>query len=139
MFKYSHFSLQLLVHTWSQRDGICHSKLSLHEFIFDTSLSDSLVMKKKYPFFFILLIFHTSVSWWLSTGVWVTASLFQFPGLFLIFWLILKMLSFGWSPLALLFLSPPVPLSILWWLYRAHQLLLVSPSLSCSIVFSFLK
>ena len=39
------------------------------------------------------------------------------------------------SPLVLLFSSLPVPLSILWWLYQAHQLQLVSPSLSCSVVF----
>ena len=41
------------------------------------------------------------------------------------------MLYFGWSPLV------QVPVPILWWLYRAHQLQLVSPSLSCSIVFFF--
>ena len=32
-----------------------------------------------------------------------------------------------------------VPVSIIWWLYQEHQLQLVSPSLSCSIVFSIPK
>ena len=43
--------------------------------------------------------------------------------------------KFRWSPLVLLFPSPPVPLSILWWLYLSCQLQLVSPSLSSSVVF----
>ena len=40
------------------------------------------------------------------------------PGLFSVFWLILIMLL-GWSPLILLFLSPPVLVPILWWLPSA--------------------
>ena len=55
-----------------------------------------------------------------------------------LFWPIIIMLSFGCSPLVLLFPKPPVPLSLLCWLYRAHQLELVSSTLSCSIVFSVL-
>ena len=47
---------------------------------------------------------------------------------------ILIIVSFVWSPLILLF--PPVLSSILWWLYRVHQLQMVSPSISCSVVFS---
>ena len=46
------------------------------------------------------------------------------------------MLQFGWSPLVVLFSSPPLPFLILWWLYQEHQLQFVSPSLSCSS-FSF--
>ena len=38
------------------------------------------------------------------------------------------------APLFLLFPSPPAPLLIFWWLYWVHQLQLVSPSPSCSIV-----
>ena len=38
-------------------------------------------------------------------------------------------------PLALLFSSPPVFLSMIRWLYQGHQLQLVSSSLSCSIDF----
>ena len=49
------------------------------------------------------------------------------------------MLSFVWSLLVLLFPNTPVPLSILWWLYQAHQSKLVSPLFSCSTVFSVLK
>ena len=70
-----------------------------------------------------------------STGLLVTASLFKSPALFSVFWPILIMLQFGWSPLVPLFPSPPVPVPIFWWLYRVHQLQLVSVPLSCSIVF----
>ena len=65
--------------------------------------------------------------------VWVTASLLKSPGLFFVFLPIL-MQSLGWSPLVLLFPSPP----LLWWLNRVHQLQLVSPSIPCSTVFSVL-
>ena len=39
-------------------------------------------------------VFHTSVSWWFSIGVWVTASLLKSPGLWSILWPLLIMLSF---------------------------------------------
>ena len=42
------------------------------------------------------------------------------------------------STLVLLFPIPPGLLPILWWLYRARQLQLLSPSPSCSVVFSVL-
>ena len=77
------------------------------------------------------------MSWWFSTGVWVIASLFKSLGLFLVFWLSSTMLLLGWFPLVLLF--PPVLVAILWRLYWAYQLQLVSPSLLCSIFFSVLK
>ena len=66
-----------------------------------------------------LRFFHTGISRYSSTEVWVTASLCKSPGLFSVFWLILIVLSFEWSPLVLLFPSPPVPLSFLWGLYQA--------------------
>ena len=72
-----------------------------------------------------------------STGIWVTTSLLKSPKLFLVFLPISTMLSFGWSPLVLLFPSLPVTVPIFWWLYRARQLQLVPPSLSCSIFFQF--
>ena len=68
--------------------------------------------------------FHTGVSRWFLTGVWVTTSLIKFPVLFSVFWLISTML-FGWSLLVLLFPSPQVPVPVLWWLYQEHQLRLV--------------
>ncbi len=43
-------------------------------------------------------VFHISASWWSSTGIWVTASLFKSPGLFSVFRPFSLMLSFGWSP-----------------------------------------
>ena len=46
------------------------------------------------------------------------------------------MLQFGWSRRILLFPSHPVPVPILWWLYRIHRLQLVSPTLLCSVDFS---
>ena len=85
--------------------------------------------------------FYASVSWWFYTGVWVTVSLLKSLVFFLLLGQIL-MLSFGRSQLVLLFPSSLVPLSILCWLYRVHQLQLISSSLSCSIVclfFSVLK
>ena len=45
------------------------------------------------------------------------------------------MLLFGWPPLVLLFPCLPVPLTIVWWLYRTHQLQLVSLLLSYAIDF----
>ena len=39
-----------------------------------------------------LRVFPTSISWWFSTGVWVTASFLKSPGLFSEFWPILIML-----------------------------------------------
>ena len=83
--------------------------------------------------FIITRVFHASVSRWFFIGVWVTASLLMPPGLFTVFWPISEMLYFGWSALVLLFPSPPVPESILWWLHRAQQLQRISPSLTCSI------
>ena len=52
----------------------------------------------------LLRIFHTNVSWWYLTGVWVTTSLLKSS----VFWPISIIQSFGWSPLVLLFPSPPV-------------------------------
>ena len=84
-------------------------------------------------------MFHTNISRWFFTGVWVTASLLKSPGLFSVFWPILIMLEWGWSPLVLLFQSLPVLLPILWGLFPVLQLQLVSPSPLCSIVFLVLE
>ena len=65
-----------------------------------------------------------------------TARLLASLELFSVFWPILIMLSFRWSPLVHLFPILPVPIPILKWLYRTHRLQLISLSLSCSIVFS---
>ena len=80
-----------------------------------------------------LRVFHLSFSWWSFTKVWVTASFLMSQGLFSVFWPISIMLSFGWSPLVLLFPIPPVPLIILRWLYQEQQLQM---SHSCSTIFS---
>ena len=90
-------------------------------------------------FLFYLFESYSRLLWqtWI-TGAWETPSLLKSLGFLLEFWLIVKMQPFVWSPLVRLFPSPPVPLSILCWLYRAHQLQLVSPSLSCSKVINFL-
>ena len=76
---------------------------------------------QKYHYFTYLWVLHNSVSWWFFTEIWVTASLLKSPEFFLVFWLISTMV---------LFPRPPVSVLILWWQYRAHQLQLVSPSLS---------
>ena len=80
-------------------------------------------------------VFHTSVIEWFSVGVWLRASLLKSPIFFSAFWPVLIMVSGGWSLLILFFLSPPVPLSILWRLHRVFKLQFLSPSLS--IVFHF--
>ena len=58
-----------------------------------------------YYYFTLLRVFHSSVSWWFSSWVWVTTSHLESPGLFLVFWPILIMKSFGLSPLALVRLN----------------------------------
>ena len=45
-----------------------------------------------YYYFTHLVVFHTCVSWWFSTGVWVTASLLRSLGLFWVFWSISAMI-----------------------------------------------
>ena len=87
--------------------------------------------------FYWLRVFHTSVSEWFSTGGWVTARFFKSRGFLSVFWPISTIALFWWPPLVLLYPSPPVPIPILWSLYRARQLQLVSPSLSCSISLLF--
>ena len=59
-------------------------------------------------FFTRLRVFHTKISWRFSTGDCVIESLLKSPGLNLVFWLISTMLLFGWTPLVLIFLCPPV-------------------------------
>ena len=92
-----------------------------------------------YYHFTLLRVFHTSVCWWFSTIVWVTASLLNSPELYSVFCPNLTRLKFGWCPIVILFPYPLVPLPNIWWLYRAHQLQLVSPSLSRSIDFWVLE
>ena len=58
-------------------------------------------------------VFHISISWWSSTGVWVTASLLKSPGLFSVFWPFNIMLLFGWSPLGRQHPNLPGPFIIL--------------------------
>ena len=105
---------------------------------FAHKIIDNLVPTFTYPFYYFipLWVFHTSVCWWSFITVWVTAILLKFPGLFSVFWPIFTALSFEWFPLVFVFPILPLPLPILWWLYRTHRLQMVSPSLSCSIVFS---
>ena len=80
-----------------------------------------------YYIFTLFRVYHATIIWWFLPGFWVRASLLKFPVLFLIFWPILIMQPFRWSPLFLLFLSLSDLVPILWWLYRTHQLQFVSP------------
>ena len=106
----------------------CLAKIRWSVFISKSQRSLCVLLSLSYS----LRVFPISVSWWFSTRVWVTESLFKPPGLFSVFWPIIIILWFGCSPVVLFFPSSPVPLPILWWLYRAHQPPLVSPSLTCS-------
>ena len=65
-----------------------------------------------YYYFTHLRVFHTSVSWWFSIGVWVRTSLLKSLGLYLVFWPISTVL------MVLLFPSPLFPVLILWWVYE---------------------
>ena len=84
-------------------------------------------------------VFPTSSRRWSFSGVCVTANFLKFLGLISVFWLILLILSSGCSPLVLLFSRFQVPLIILWRLFQVHQLELVSPSPSCSIILFLLQ
>ena len=66
-----------------------------------------------YIIFTALSVFHTNVSWWLLTVLWVRGSLLKTPGLFSVFWPTLVMVLSGWSLLVLVFPRFPVPLPIL--------------------------
>ena len=52
-----------------------------------------------YYYFAILRVFHTSVRWWFSIGVWETARFHKSPGHFSVFWPIVIMLLIGLTPL----------------------------------------
>ena len=73
--------------------------------VYHWCLSDSKCLQVSRSLLLLLLllytfrVFHTSISWWFFTEVWVTASLLKSPGLFSVFWPSSIMLSFGWSPL----------------------------------------
>ena len=89
---------------------------------------------REYFYYYLipLRVFHISISRLSFTRFWVTAGLLKSSWLLSVFWPILTVLSFGWSPLAFLFPILSIPLPIVWWLYRAQRLQLVSSSLSCS-------
>ena len=121
-YSFASFSRQwkLMVFHSSLIDGMSPqvSKTPQH---FDLSKQDSII--------FLLRVFHTSVSWWIPAGVWVTVSLLKSPELFSVFWPISMMLLPGWFPLVLLFSRLPVPLPIFWGLFHIIIILLqlVSP------------
>ena len=58
-----------------------------------------------------LATFHTSASWWSSTGVYMAASLPRSPGLFSVFWSFLTVQLFGWCLRVLRFPTLPIRLA----------------------------
>ena len=76
----------------------------------------------------IIILLFTS---FLSTVVWVIASLLRFPGLFSVFWLISTMLGSVWSRFFLWFPFLPVSLASLLGIFLVRQLQLLSPSHLC--------
>ena len=62
-----------------------------------------------------IILFFESFFIPVLAGIWVIASLLNSPGLFPLFWQISPMIFFEWPLHALLFLSLPVPVQILWW------------------------
>ena len=119
------YSFDWWVSHWSLGDSKSHQvSRTLFRILVESKLS--LLSPVKNIIILFLRVFHTSVSWWFHTGVWMTSRL-KFPGLFSVFWLILTTLYSGWSPFVLLFSSLPVLLPILWRLFQEHQSQLVSP------------
>ena len=70
-----------------------------------------------YYYFTPLKVFHASLSWCFSSGVWVTEGLPKSPGLFSVFWPILTMWSLDGVHSSSYFHVP-----ILRWLSQEHQL-----------------
>ena len=79
--------------------------------------------------------FHVSVSF---TGLWETANLLEFPGLFQVLKRILIMMWSGWSQFFFWFPVYPVFFHNFLDPFQVQQILLVSPSLSYSSFFSSL-
>ena len=105
-------SVPLSIFSCYSRETLCLRRISC-------TILDQLCETISYAFFVInlchynnyfirLRIFHISVSRWFSTEVWETVSHLKSLGLFSVFWPILIMTYFGWSPFVLLFPSPPV-------------------------------
>ena len=90
-------------------------------------------MLASFIFIYSLRVTPTSFSWWFFNGVWVTSSRLKSLGLFSVFWQLLIMLLFGWSPLVLEPLWRPVPLICS--LCQKHQSQLVQTSPSSFIFF----
>ena len=80
---------------------------------------------------------YTGVSWWFSTGVWVTAKYHQ------VFWTLLSILVNLNNDVVLIISTRSLlyksccPCTSLWWQYRARILHLLSQLPSCSIVIFF--
>ena len=82
----------------------------------------------------LLLLYSLRV---FHTGVWITIRLLKSPGLFSVFWPILKIQLFGWSQLVLLFLTLPDPVRSPWGPFQAHKLQLILLSLLSLFLTSF--
>ena len=101
--------------------------------------------------FIPLSIFLTNISWWFSTGVWVTAILLKSPGLFAVLWPISIMLLSKWSPHIVLYPSHPVPYRYVgdcsqcstnyWYIRHLHVpcFLVLKQALGTYLSFRFLK
>ena len=89
------------------------ARLCIYYLFVGSNLNSCTASSGHYHYYSLIRTFYISVSRWFFTGVWVTASLLKFPGLFLVFWPFSIMLSFGCSPLVRQLLSPSVPLIVL--------------------------
>ena len=79
---------------WAWPLAYCYSVcLFMKELFFTLSYFNLFFCWSFYYHFTLLRVFHTSVSWWLFAGVWVTASLLKSLGLFSVFWSILIIVS----------------------------------------------
>ena len=85
----------------------------------------------------LLWVFHSSVSWWSFTEIWVTAKLLKCPGLFSVSRPIVTIDGLDSSADFPFFQSPPAIFRSLWGPFQVHQIGLVSPSLLCCTVIGF--
>ena len=93
----------------------------------------SLLERRNYYYYTLLRVFHTNISWWFFTRVWVTES----PQ---VSWTLLNYLADLCGGLYLSwFLSLSNLLSILRESFQVHQRQLVSPSPTCFIASSALE
>ena len=102
---YTHTHTRTHTHTHTRTHTHTHTHICIYIYL--------CIYTRIHDYIYSFRFFQLSVSWWIFTGVWVTASLLQSPGIFSVFWPFSIMLLFGWSPLGRQLSNPPGLLIIL--------------------------